>query len=89
MRVSDVGRTASGRRERKERASAMRSSLVATTGLRLVRGPSVRRDAARRRWTVVGAIASLALASGLIGYLTTPAGVNEPRTGPFSYFPSQ
>ena len=67
----------------------MRSSLVATKGLRLVRGPSVRRDAARRRWTVLGAIVSLAVASGLIGYLTTPSVVNEPRTGPFSYFPSE
>lgn len=66
----------------------MRSSLVATKGLRLVRGPSVRRDAARRRWTVLGAIASLAVASGLIGYVSTPNAVNEPRTDPFSYFPS-
>lgn len=67
----------------------MRSSLVATKGLKLVRGPSVRRDAVRRRWTIAGAVAGLALASGLLGYLTAPNGVNEPRTGPFSYFPSQ
>lgn len=66
----------------------MRSSLVATKGLKLVHGPSIRRDAARRRWTVVGAVASLALAGGLLGHLTAPSGVNEPRTGPFSYFPS-
>lgn len=66
----------------------MRSSLVATKGLRLVRGPSVRADAARRRWTVAGAVAGLALASAVVGYLTAPS-VNEPRTGPFSYFPSE
>jgi hypothetical protein len=67
----------------------MRSSLIATKGLKLVRGPSVREDAARRRWAVVGAIAGLALASGLVGYLTSPGGPDEPMTGPFSYFPSE
>jgi hypothetical protein len=65
----------------------MRSSLVATTGLKLVRSRSVREDAARRRWAVVGAVAGLALASGLVGYLTAPNA--EPRSSPFSYFPSQ
>ena len=67
----------------------MRSSLVTTKGLRLVRGRSVRDDAARRRWKLVGAAAGLALAGGLLGYLTAPSGPNEPQTGPFSYFPSQ
>ena len=67
----------------------MRSSLVATKGLKLVRGPSVRADAARRRWTLVGALAGLALASGLVGYLTTPSAPTDLRTGPFSYFPSE
>jgi len=67
----------------------MRSSLIATQGLKLVRSRSVRDDAARRRWAVIGAIAGLALASGLAGYLTAPSGPAELRTGPFSYFPSQ
>ncbi len=49
----------------------MRSSFVATTGLRLVRGPSVREQAARRRWAVAGAVGGLALAGGL-GLLTAP-----------------
>jgi len=67
----------------------MRSSLVATKGLKLVRSRSVREDAARRRWVVAGAIAGLALAGGLAGYLTAPSGPGEVPTGPFSYFPSQ
>jgi hypothetical protein len=67
----------------------MRSSLIATKGLKLVRGPSLREDAARRRWTVVGAVAGLALVSGLVGYLTAPSGPADLRTGPFSYFPSE
>jgi hypothetical protein len=67
----------------------MRSSLIATTGLKLVRSRNVRQDAARRRWAVVGAVVGLAVASGLVGYLTTPSGPAELRTSPFSYFPSQ
>lgn len=67
----------------------MRSSLVATTGQKLVRGPSVRGDAARRRWAVVGAIAGFALVSSLMGYLTAPAVPSDLRTSPFSYFPSE
>lgn len=67
----------------------MRSSLIATKGLKLVRGPSVRADAARRRWAVVGAVVGLAIASGLVGYLTAPAYPTDLRTGPFSYFPSE
>jgi len=67
----------------------MRSSLIATKGLKLVRGPSLRGDAARRCWTVVGAVAGLALAGGLIGHLTAPAAPTDQRMGPFSYFPSE
>jgi hypothetical protein len=67
----------------------MRSSLVATKGLKLVRSRSLRDDAARRRWAVVGAVAGLALASGVVGYFTAPSGPAEHRTGPFSYFPSE
>ena len=67
----------------------MRSSLIATKGLKLVRGRSVREDAVRRRWMVAGAVAGLAVASGLVGYLTAPNGPADLGTGPFSYFPSQ
>jgi hypothetical protein len=68
----------------------MRSSLVATRGLKLVRSRSLREEASRRRWAVAAAAAALALASGLVGYLTTPSGsADAGRTGPFSYFPSE
>ncbi len=66
----------------------MRSSLIATRNLKLIPGPSLRGDATRRRWTVAGALVGLALAGGLFGYLTAPAGPSDVRTGPFSYFPS-
>ncbi|MBX3483639.1 hypothetical protein [Phenylobacterium sp.] len=69
----------------------MRSSFVATTGLKLIRTPSVRQQTARRRLAIVGAIAGFAMLSGAIGVLTAPHGSTEPgpRTGPFSYFPSE
>ncbi|MBL8771617.1 MAG: hypothetical protein JNK30_09570 [Phenylobacterium sp.] len=69
----------------------MRSSFVATTGLKLVRTPSARRQAVRRRMVIAGAVAVFALASGAIGYLTAPQGAPDEaaRTGPFSYFPSE
>lgn len=67
----------------------MRSSLVATRGLKLVRTRSLREEASRRRWAVVGAVAGLALVSGLVGYVTAPVQADPGRTSPFSYFPSQ
>ena len=69
----------------------MRSSLVATKGLKLVRSRSVGEDIARRRLAVVGAVVGLAVVSGLLGYLTAPSGSAElaAATGPFSYFPSE
>jgi len=69
----------------------MRSSFVATKGLKLSRSPSARELASRRRLAVVGAILALAGASAGLGVLTAPRGVGESaaRTGPFSYFPSE
>ena len=69
----------------------MRSSFVATTGLKLIRTPSVRQQTQRRRLAVVGVILGMAGLSGAVGFLTAPAGSAEPgpRTGPFSYFPSE
>jgi hypothetical protein len=69
----------------------MRSSFVSTTGLKLIRTPSVRQQAARRRLAVVGVLVGFAVVSGAVGFLTAPHGSAEPgpRTGPFSYFPSQ
>lgn len=69
----------------------MRSSFTATTGLKLVRSPSVRHLAARRWLAVAGAVVSLAVAGGVLGMITAPHGTGETagRTGPFSYFPTQ
>jgi hypothetical protein len=68
----------------------MRSSLVATTGLRLRRTPSVRDLARRRQLALLAGVLGLALASGIIGLVTAPRAPAEApaRTGPFSYFPS-
>ena len=69
----------------------LRSSLVATKGLKLVRSRSVREDTARRRLVVAGAVAGLAAVGGLLGYLAAPSGSAElaAASGPFSYFPSE
>ncbi|MFN3583995.1 hypothetical protein [Phenylobacterium sp.] len=68
----------------------MRNSFAAREGARLLKTPSPRRRAGRRRLAAVCGVLALALASGLIGSLT--AGGQDPRspeTGPFSYFPHQ
>jgi hypothetical protein len=68
----------------------MRSSFASQRGLTLVKSPSARQQANRRRLAVVGAMAALALVSGLIGALTHPSSevLAKPSTGPFSYFPA-
>lgn len=69
-----------------------RSSFVATTGLKLLRTPSVRDVARRRVLTVVAAVFGFAAASIAVGLATTPAGPTKAaavQTGPFSYFPSE
>ncbi len=67
----------------------MRSSFIATTGLKLARSPSVRDQAVRRRRAVIGTFLGLAVASAVIGALTAPGHPREAQTGPFSYFPSE
>lgn len=67
----------------------MRSSFIATTGLKLTRSPSVRDQAARRRRAAIGTVLGLAVASAIIGALTAPRHPGEVQTGPFSYFPSE
>jgi hypothetical protein len=69
----------------------MRSSFVATTGLKLARTPSVREQAARRRVAVIAAVVGLAAVSGVVGAVTAPHGSQQAtaRTGPFSYFPTE
>ncbi len=70
----------------------MRSSFTSRHGLVLMKTPNYRQQLARRRLVTVCAVLALALASGLIGSLTTPqpeAHARAAPTGPFSYFPSE
>ncbi|MBJ7412816.1 MAG: hypothetical protein JHD15_21010 [Phenylobacterium sp.] len=69
----------------------MRSSFIATTGLKLARSPSLREQAARRRAVALGALLGLAATGAAFGILTAPQGASEgaSSTGPFSYFPSE
>jgi hypothetical protein len=57
----------------------------------LMKTPSWRQQAGRRRLAVVCAILGLALASAVIGSLIHPvhAVSSRPATGPFSYIPSE
>lgn len=68
-----------------------RSSFVATTGLKLLRTPSLRDVARRRAMAVIAAVVGFAAASIAVGLATAPAGAPAAaeRTGPFSYFPSE
>jgi hypothetical protein len=66
----------------------MRGSLMVSSGGPLVRTPSARRQAARRRIAAAGSVLLLGLAGSVVGYLTGPSAEQEP-TGPFSYFPSE
>ncbi|HEX3700014.1 MAG TPA: hypothetical protein VHV27_05005 [Phenylobacterium sp.] len=68
----------------------MRSSFTPRSGSALLKTPSYRQQATRRRLMVICAVLGLALASGLIGSLTAPKADLLARTsvtGPFSYFP--
>jgi hypothetical protein len=75
----------------------MRGVFASRSGIALVKSPSSRQLAARRRALVACGVLVLALASGAVGVLShrqvgladraEPLG--KPHTGPFSYFPSQ
>jgi hypothetical protein len=67
----------------------MRSSFTPRSGFALLKTPSYRQQAQRRRLMVICTVLGLALASGLIGSLTAPHHAAPARiaTGPFSYFP--
>jgi hypothetical protein len=69
----------------------MRTSYANGRGAALLKTPSHRQQASRRRLTVLCAILALALASGVVGSLIHPqsAPASHPATGPFSYFPSE
>ncbi len=69
----------------------MRSHFASPRGLTLMKTPSARQEASRRRWAVACAMVGLALASGLIGTLSHRPSevVAKASTGPFSYFPTE
>jgi hypothetical protein len=57
----------------------------------LVKSPNARQQAARRRALAAVGILALALASGLVGALSSSPGepLGKRQIGPFSYFPSE
>jgi hypothetical protein len=68
----------------------MRSSFATGAGIPLERTPSIRQQAARRRWAVAAAIVGLAGLAAVFGAVTTPRTAVEPEgAGAFSYFPSE
>ena len=69
----------------------MRNQFAGRGGFVLIKTPSHRQQATRRKLAVICGILALALASGVIGSLTSPtaAVVGKATTGPFSYFPSE
>jgi hypothetical protein len=67
----------------------MRSGYAIGRGPMLMKTPSHRQQAARRRLAVLCGVLALALVSGLVGSLTHSASEGRSGTGPFSYFPSE
>jgi hypothetical protein len=58
----------------------------------LVKSPNLRQQGARRRRVALCGVLGLAVASGVIGAVSSPRGadpIGQLRTGPFSYFPSE
>lgn len=70
----------------------MRTDFAPRRSFTLLKTPSYRQQATRRRLMVICAVLGLAIASGLVGSLTTPPKgevLAKAATGPFSYFPHQ
>jgi hypothetical protein len=69
----------------------MRTSYATWRGAALLKTPSYRQQAGRRRLAAICAILGLALVSGVVGSLMHPAKAppSHPTTTPFSYFPSE
>jgi len=67
----------------------MRSSFSSRSGFVLIKSPSYRQQAARRRLALIAGVLGLALASGLLGSLTANRHelAQAGTMGPFSYFP--
>lgn len=70
----------------------MPDALSSRSRAALVKSPTLRQQALRRRTLAICGVLGLAIASGAIGALARhdPAdALGQPRTGPFSYFPSE
>jgi hypothetical protein len=69
----------------------MRHSFAPRGGFVLIKSPSVRQQAQRRRAVAVCGVLALALASGVVGSINRlqDEAVGKVATGPFSYFPSE
>ncbi len=69
----------------------MRESFAPRDRFVLVKSPSVRQQARRRRALTAAGVLALAIVSGVIGALAHPhsEALGKPHTGPFSYFPSE
>lgn len=65
----------------------MRNSLVATTGLKLVRSANPRLRAGRRRLILIMSLLALAGVGAAFGVVTAPAPPSGTHIGPLSYFP--
>lgn len=69
----------------------MPDAFASRRGLTLIKTPSARQQAARRRALTAGGVLALAVASGVIGAISHPRTepLGKAHTGPFSYFPSE
>ena len=69
----------------------MREVFASRNALVLVKSPSIRQQAARRRAIAVGGVLALAVASGVVGALSHRSSetLGKPQTGPFSYLSSE
>ncbi len=67
----------------------MRSSFIATTGQKLVRGPSLRTRLRHRRLRLLAAFIVLAGAGAALGIVTAPPASDHGPIGPLSYFPAE
>jgi hypothetical protein len=69
----------------------MRTGFATRRGALLMKTPTYRQQAGRRRLAVICGVLGLALVSGLVGSLIRPQThlSSRPATGPFSYFPSE
>jgi len=69
----------------------MPETFASRSKVSLIRSPSPRQQATRRRRLALGGVLALALASGLVGAMSDHHAetLGQPQTGPFSYIASE